>query len=409
MIFSFFYTLVWHLALLYILPKMALQALLQGKYRTSFGKKWGGGFRQIEKEGRPLIWVHAVSLGETQGVSPVIKKLKQLPHAPKILLTSTTETAYFWGKRELPEADWHLFFPFDLPYVMARVMRSASPDLLLLMEGDFWYHFQTYAKKNGAKIALINGKISEKTLRRFKLFPFIARRLLSPLDLLCVQNKVYQDRFQALGIPSCVTGNIKITRPMHPPLPKKEGSLTLTLGSTHAPEEEIWLSLLPSLWQKFPDLKLYIAPRHPERFSAVATLLLKKGLPFSLWSEEKSAQIVLVNQMGVLRSCYQLSDLAFVGGSFTPHIGGHNLIEPCYFKVPVLYGPHTHSQFDLHALVQHYGAGIQVTQDALLSLTSTLLADPEKRERLGERGYQLVTEQSHSLERTFEQLNTLLN
>jgi len=341
-LFNLLYDCSLHLLALGFLPKLRAK-----KYRANFLSRLGKGFPEIDKKGRQLIWVHAVSLGETKAVAPLIKRLKKLNPSPLILLSTATLTGYQAGEKMLPEADWHVFLPFDLSYLIRPIVKRVLPDYLVLTETDFWYHFLSACKEVGSKLILINGKLSERSLKRFLRFPLFARHLLHPFDHLCVQGQLYRTRFERVGIPPSklsVTGNLKLDGD-HPKLSPEQltslktklgltDQLVLTLGSTHHPEEAMWLKVLKKIWDKFPTLKVMFVPRHPERFNEVAKLLSAHSIPFSRWSEEGTLhhnRILLVDAMGVLQKCYQLSDVTFVGGSFTPKVGGAQHFRALFF------------------------------------------------------------------------------
>ncbi len=415
--FGLLYDLGLHLYACASIPKIISQF---GKYRNNCLPRLGFGFPKIDKKGKKLVWIHAVSFGETKAVEPLIKKFKAQDNPPLILLSSTTETGHQEGLKN-SAADFHVYLPFDFSYVICPIMKRVAPDLVILTETDFWYHFQTAAKKEGAQLVVINGKISERSFKRLSKVPFLAKRLLGPIDHFYVQGEHYLDRFAGLKIPPSkitITGNVKLdSDPVkeNPALLKVrlglQNETVLTLGSTHDPEEKIWIKALKSLWEQFPTLKVLLVPRHPERFNDVAKLLASEQIPFSRWSEEgklDQKNLLLVDTMGVLRSCYQISDLTFVGGTFAPKVGGHNILEPAFYAKPVLFGPHMHSQPDFLDLVKNYNAGIQVTEETLLPTLENLLKNPANAQTLGQNGQKLITSSRGALNHTFNALLPLL-
>lgn len=407
----FLYNLGIHLFLLFSLPRVVWALLTTGKYREGFLARLGRGFPKVEKKGAALIWIHAVSLGETKTVAPLIKMLKNLPSPPKILLTTATETGFKEG--EGLKVDFHGYLPLDLPYIIRPIVKRIQPDLVLLVESDFWWNFQEEAKKQGAKLVLVNGKISEKTFNRWRHMAALARGLFSSFDLFCLQGELYKERFLALGIAPekmRVTGNMKLDGFQEESFPLTrsglgigEKELLLTLGSTHAPEESLWIEWLQQIWKTHPHLRVALVPRHLERINQVMALLEKSKMDFQRLSEVKGEwRILLVDRMGVLRNLYALSDLAFVGGSFTKKVGGHNILEPGFYCVPALYGPHMHSQPNLVDLMRTYKAGRPVDEKNVVATTLELLGDESKRKELGLRGKKLLRESSGSVTTTFE-------
>ena len=383
------YTIAIHCYALFSAP-----ALFKKKHRHRLTFR----FPKIEKEGKPIVWIHAPSVGETRAVAPLVKKLAR---DYRILLSCVTQTGHAEGKRCV-DASWHVYLPFDLPYLIRPIMKRVAPKLVILAETDFWFHFEDSAKKVGARLILINGKVSEKSFKRYSKLPALSRLLFTPFDLLCVQGKLYEERFCSLGIDPAkirVTGNIKLGATFEDPLPPHKA--VLTLGSTHDPEERLWIEVLKSV----PQLNVYFVPRHPQRFDQVAQMLENSGLSWgraSAGATFETFQIVLVDKMGVLKQCYRSSTLAFVGGTLTPRVGGHNILEPCLYGVPVLYGPHLYNQPDLKDLIERYVAGVEVTEVTLKQTLKRLLEQSEERKALSLAGKKLIKESSGALEATYQ-------
>jgi len=408
--------LLYDLALTCFLPALLYQRLIKGKYRGNFLKRFGVDFPEIEKK-KKLIWLHAVSLGETKAIAPLAKKIKEEFADSRIIVSSITETGHAEAKKSIPFADAHFFLPFDLSWIIRPIVRRLSPDLIILSETDLWLNFLTAGKEAGAKIALVNGKLSEKSMRRYERFPFAARRVWPQIDLFCVQSEIYKQRFEKVGVPGermVVTGNIKHDREIKP-LDEGEkagfrerlgilpGERVVVAASTHDPEERMFLSALKEIWKEHPAAKALLAPRHPERFDEAAELLRDEKIPFQRYSElsNPSEKVILVDRMGMLDNCFQIADLALVGGSFTEKVGGHNILEPCAYGTPVLFGPYMHSQPDMTAMVLEYGAGRQIGLGRMAEEISALLRRPEERRALGESGLKLMADCRGAAERTF--------
>lgn len=405
---------------LIVLPKLLYQMAFHKKYRNNLKQRLGIGFPEINKGDKKLIWIHAVSMGETKAIATLAKQLKQQSEDTILLFSTVTETGFAEGKKSLPEADFHVFLPFDFKWIIKPIIKRVCPDRVILCETDFWYNFLRSSKCVGAETAVVNAKISERSMRRFLKFPNYTKKLFSLVDRFCVQSKHYRDRFLQLDIPEdkiTVTGNIKFDS-QFPKLSPEElinwkGKLgihpedhVLVAGSTHEPEEKIILEACAEVWEKDPRLKVLIVPRHPERFDEVAQLLNKRGVEYSRYSENSSHEtpVVLVDAMGVLRQCYQSATLAIVGGSFTSRVGGHNIVEPCWYGVPVLFGPYLHSQPELLELVNQYQAGIQVSQEKLAGIVKELLLQPDKRKVLGASGARLIGDLKGATQKTLNAL-----
>ena len=423
---SIFYEIGLLLVSLVQLPKMLYMRLFHKKYRHSFGKKFGYNFPPIEKGERLLIWIHAVSVGETKAVAAMAKLLVAELENPFLLISSASETGHVEAQRSIPFADAHVYLPFDFSWIIKPIVKKVAPDLVILCESDFWYNFLNSSKAQGAKIALINGKISERSFQRFQMLPKFAKELFQPFDALCIQSSHYEERFRQLGIPSeklTITGNIKFDG--NPPLlsPEKllewkqslgikNGDRVLVVGSSHDPEEKMLLDLLESLWNHFPALKVLLVPRHPERFSQVASLVQQYGIPFQRFSalngHPADSKLILIDAMGLLQKCYQIADVALVCGSFTQKVGGHNIVEPSWYGVPVLFGPYMHSQPELVELVRTYHSGQQVPADQLKNALQQLLENGDQRKVLGDAGLRLVNDMQGATRKTWQVLKTLL-
>lgn len=350
----------------------------------------------------PVYWVHAVSVGETKAVAPIAQRLKE--QGGTLIVSSITATGHAEAKRSIPEADHHIYLPFDIPFVMRRLIGKVRPKILVMSETDYWPAFMGEVKRCGGKIFVVNAKLSERTFKR----GWLTRRILRPVDFFCVQGETYAKRFRELGIEEerlCVTGNLK-----YDAKPSMEASddlrerlklgagPVLTLGSTHDPEEKQLLAAVGPLLEKYPKLKVLIVPRHPERFDQVAEMTDGRYTGVLTGNE----RTICIDAMGVLNQCYHLSTVAIVAGSYTEKVGGHNILEPIWFGVPTLFGPHMHSQPDLAALVLENGAGEQVSLDQLTARLDRLLADGEARARLQQSGEQLLTRIAGSVDRTWE-------
>lgn len=405
--------------------KIAYQMIFHKKYRKSLPQRFGFGFPKIQKGDRKLIWIHAVSMGETKAIAPLAKKIKT-EHPNAVLVISTiTETGHAEGKRGIPEADYHVFLPLDFKWIIRPIVNRVKPDVVILCETDFWYNFLSCSKAVGASIILVNGKLSEKSLTRFKSIPWFSRRLFSLIDKFCLQSRYYEERFLKLWIPQnkiVVTGNIK----MDGHYPQMSGAelgdwkkkfslgnadLLLVAGSTHDPEEKMLIDFLKKAWEKMPNVKLLLVPRHPERFQEVGKILEMGQVPYRKYSQLDSLEqerVVLMDQMGLLRQCYQLADVAFVGGSYTAKVGGHNIMEPAWYGVPVVFGPHMHSQPEMVQLIEQYRAGLQVGPEHFSQTILDLLTDAAKRKAIGSAGSKMAQELTGATSRTFQSMRQFL-
>ena len=401
MIFAFFYDLI--LGTL-SLPSFGFSYFFKNKYRASLKPRFGFGFPAVDKKNKPLIWIHAVSVGETRAIALLAKMLKE---DYTLLISSITETGHEEAKRVLAFADYHVFLPLDLSFIIKPILKRVKPDFVIISETDLWFQFLKASKNNGAKIMLVNGKVSAKSAERLRWVPFFSKRLYDLIDFFSVQNKIYRKRFLALGVPSdkiAVIANLKfdeefsVFESQELELFKKRVGIdskdrVLVVGSTHDPEEKMILKVLKPIFEMHPNLKVLIVPRHPERFDEVEKELILQKVGYCRYSklENCNEKIVLIDAMGLLRKCYSIATIAIVGGSFNDKIGGHNILEPLAYKVPVLFGPYMHSQPDFLEVVLTRQAGVQVKEEWLAEVLNDLLDSSEKRSILGESGFKLIS------------------
>lgn len=384
------------IATLFALPKWLLQKKYKGSVKQRLGLKL-----PPETEHKKNIWIHMVSVGESRAMIPIYEHLKNEYPDAAIHLSSTTKTGHEEAKRSLPGAANYFFLPLDYSWTMRAFCERLKPDLLLLAESDFWYHLMRSVKERGGKVILLNGKISEKSAGRYAKFP--SKRLFDQIDQLLVQNTTYAKRFQSLHIPEekiAITGNLKLS--IAPKLLSEEEKIAaqkalglthedrvLTLASTHEHEEEL---ILPHIPKKY---KVLVAARHPERFARLKTRYL--GHP----------HIIIVEKMGILPTCFQISELAIIGGSFIPGVGGHNIYEPIQSGIPVIFGPFMEAQSDLVELILSENAGVQTPAEMLEIAIEKAHGLREHAQKLAQKGSEALEKSVHALKRV--ELNQLLS
>lgn len=424
--FQFFYDIVLHLLALIYAPVFLFQWAFRGKYRKNIMQRLGLRLPRLAP-GRFVVWVHAPSLGETKAVAPLVALIKKNMPEATIVVSHVTETGSIAARECMKNVNAFFYMPFDFPYIMAPLVESIKPDLVILSETDFWFNFLKSAKDHGARVVVVNGKISERSMRRFAILPWLMAPLFQMIDLVCPQNEDYKARFMRLGIPPdhlYVTGNLKLDD-TYPVLAESEATtwrqklglspndLLLVIGSTHHPEEKQLLAVLRKVWKKCPHLKVALAPRHPERFKTVAALLDARNVPYALYSEDEAfsstINLMLIDAMGILRQLYQIGDIAIVAGSFTDKVGGHNLLEPSWYGKPVLFGPHTESQREMALMMKRAEAGRQVSMDKLPEALVDLIMHPAKRTAMGQAGMKIFTESKGATERTWQLLRVMIS
>lgn len=417
--FRFLYGGILSLLSIIYFPKMAFDYFFKKKYRQSLRSRFGYGFNHISGA-VPLIWVHAVSMGETKAIIALVKKLKALSPESRVIVSSITETGHQEAVKSIPEADFHVFLPFDFSFIIRPIIRRLRPQLVIISETDLWFNFLETSKEVGARVVLVNGKISERSFKRYRKASFFSKRIFSLLDHICAQNLSYAQLFESLGVPKrkiSVTGNLKFDEP-YPFLKEdelqewksvlgiKKEDFVLVIGSTHDPEEKHLLEQLSGLFNIIPQFKIILVPRHPERFQDVSSLLQKMQIPYGFYSKSESLKkenrIILGDAMGLLKKFYQIAHLAIVAGSFTEKVGGHNILEPCFYGVPVIFGPFMHSQKELRELVLQYQAGKQVDLADLRDQVLDMAQKKDEKDFLGVNGLRLTSEMYGATERTLK-------
>lgn len=397
-----------------ILAHHVWRTVSRGRSFVGFGERFGfmapEGIARVA--GRGPVWVHAVSVGETMAVRPLLRELKRrFPERP-LVLSSVTETGRSVAVT-IPEADLVVYFPFDFRFAVSRALRLVAPSLIVVVETEIWPNFLRHARRMGIPAVMVNGRISDRSFPRYLRFSRFFAPILSNLSALCMQSEEDARRIVTIGAPPDrvhVTRNLKYDLPVKSLSPAERqdlslgyrlpvGALIITAGSTHAGEEEAVADAYAHLAGEHPDLFLVLVPRHPERAAEVGRLLESRGLPFVRRSSLDKAEgqaaggVLLVDTIGELMNLYALSDVVFVGGSFVP-VGGHNLLEPASTGAPVLFGPHMHNFREITALVLGSGAGEQVDDPVQLEGSlRRLLVDETARRAMGENGRRLMAAQ----------------
>jgi 3-deoxy-D-manno-octulosonic-acid transferase len=414
--------------LLLSLPYWLYQILRHGKYRSGLVERLGRVPERLlatSAGSRPdrVIWVHAVSLGEVLAVSRLVEQMRRTFPQHRVLVSTTTDTGQELARKRFGEASV-FYFPMDFAFAIRPYLRVLQPELVVLAETEFWPNFLRLAHADGARIAVVNGRISDRSLPNYRRFRWALRRMLVHVDLFLAQTAEDSARVQSIGAAAQrvrVTGNLKFDLGLPSTLPIVESlrqSLAaegagpvLVCGSTLEGEEPLLLKAFENLRVGHAGAVMILAPRHPERFDQVAILLRQLGIRSvrrSQWQGEALAgRVLLVDSIGELAALYALADVAFVGGSLVPR-GGHNIIEPAQHGVAIVTGNHTENFRDMVALFQSRDA-VRIVGMAELPLTlMQLLADDDERRALGRRAEQTMRSQMGATGRTLEALKTLI-
>ncbi len=419
MFFYLCYNLISILLLFPVIAYHLYRSLSRGR-QPAFGQRFGllpDSLRQLCRQ-RRVIWVHAVSVGETIASRPLLKGLRERYPDHLLLVSNTTETGQAIVA-SYGEVDGYFYFPFDFLPSVRLALDSLNPAMVIIMETEIWPNFNREAARRGIPLFLANGRISDRSYRRYQTYAWFFRHPLHDFALLCMQTELDRKRIISIGAPPArvmAVGNLKYDIPISAPDHDQQQSLRqeygipdgvvlLVAASTHSGEEPPVIEAYRRLLEGGAPLLLVLVPRHPERGDEVAALLRGAGLTFVRRTEQtpeqqcQAGQVLLVDTVGELMKLYRLSDLAYVGGSLVA-TGGHNLLEPASVGIPSVFGPHMTNFREITELVLSYGAGIQVANgEELYDRLAALVASPELRGVLGRNGLKLMRDNGGATER----------
>ncbi|HVQ40100.1 MAG TPA: 3-deoxy-D-manno-octulosonic acid transferase [Pyrinomonadaceae bacterium] len=430
----FIYSLLLGLGFLILLPRFLFDAFRHGKYVAGFRERLGK-LAPLDTSGQPVIWVHCVSVGEAQAAVPLVQGLRQKFPSHAIAISTITLTGQNLARKIFKgQAARVFYFPFDWRFVARRTLKAINPAIVLLMETELWPGFLRECESQQIPTVIVNGRLSERSFRRYRRITRLMSRVLRSISLAVMQTEADAARLKHLGMDAArthVSGNMKFdagTVPLNDSLSaefrrrfKLTGDTPLILAaSTHAPEEEILLNALRQLSAgAAPKPRLMIAPRHPERFSEVADLLKAAGLQWTRRTAAAAAtdaetEVVLLDSIGELKSAYSLASIVFVGGSIA-NTGGHNILEPAAVGAAVITGPHTYNFklvvetfVDADAIIQLQSSSNAAAATELAQVLSELLSNPGRQHELGNRAQTLVSQNRGATERTLDLLGSLL-
>jgi 3-deoxy-D-manno-octulosonic-acid transferase len=424
-LYSFLYSVVLAVGMLASLPYWLFQMASRGKYRKGLAERLGQVPSRLQLPGteEPVIWMHAVSVGEVLAVAGLVEELRRRLPRHRLFISTTTDTGQALARQRFGEANV-FYFPMDFAFAIRPYLRALRPQLVVVAETEFWPNFLRLAHASGARIAVVNARISDRSWPSYRRFRRLLRRLLANVDLLLAQTPEDAARLRDIGASPervHVSGNLKfdilaptppaIVESLRKSIAASAAGPVLVCGSTVDGEEPLLLKAFENLLVQHPRAVMILAPRHPERFAVVAALLEQMSIGFfrrSEWNGETlSGGVLLLDTIGELAALYALADIAFVGGSLTPH-GGHNIIEPAQHGVATVVGNHTENFRDIVSLFQSRDA-VRIVGPAELPLVLLeLLANNAERIALGQRAAETMRSQIGATERTAGALEELL-
>jgi 3-deoxy-D-manno-octulosonic-acid transferase len=408
--------------LLLSLPYWML-ARRHGRWREGLNERLGRVPERLQSQSTPAIWVHAVSVGEVLAVSELVRKLKE--HFPKyrVVVSTTTETGQKLARKHFGD-DSVFYFPLDLASAIRPYLSALRPQLIVLAETEFWPNFLRLARASGARVVVVNARISDRSWPGYRRFRPVLRKILQDVDLFLAQTAEDADRLRDIGASVDrvqVSGNLKfdVAPPAAPAIVANLRSSfqqtgagpIIVCGSTMEGEERLLLMAFQNVLASHLNAVMILAPRRPERFEEIAGLLQQHGTRFwrrSEWSGDAIASgVLLLDTIGELAPLYALADVAFVGGSLVPR-GGHNIIEPAQYGVPIMVGNHTENFRDIINLFQNHDA-VRVVGPAEFPLVlMDLLSNEAERIALGRRGAETLRSQMGATDRTVAALAKLM-
>ncbi len=451
--------LVYLLLILVSLPWLLWSAARKGKYREGYAAKFLGRVPQ-RASNKTCLWLHAVSVGEVTLLAPLLKMIEQQRPEWECVISTTTATGMELAKKKYAK---HTVFycPLDFSWAVSAAMRRIRPDALVLAELELWPNLIRAAKRHNAKVAVINGRLGEKSFRGYRRIRPLVAGLLRQIDLLAVQDETYAERFRVLGARSesvAVTGSMKYdgaqtdrnnpaTRRLAALAGFSADDLVLLAGSTQEPEEAMALETYRLLCQEWPELRLVLVPRHPDRFETVARLLDSSGIAWQrrtvLTGEAASGsgadgvadqlppqqradtargssplipllsplspRVLLVDLVGELGAWWGTARIAFVGGSMGSR-GGQNMIEPAAYGAAISFGPNTWNFRDIvAAMLAHDAAAVVDDGPQFTQFVRRCLEQPDYAAALGRRALALVLSQLGASEKTLRLLDRLID
>lgn len=400
------YSALYALALVFVIPK---QYLRRPPHLRRIWLRERLGWIAINPSEKQTVWVHAVSVGEAIAASSFIRAMLARMPEVRVVVSTVTDTGRAVATQRLADVAEMVYMPFDLGLFMRRAIKAVNPSVFIVMETEIWPSAFASMRAAGVPVALINGRISDRSYRRYLRIAPALKRVLAHVSAFCMQDEGYAARIIEMGAPHervHVTGNFKFDISLAGGAASWTTALygrTIVAGSTHRGEDALILRACADAAARAGiKVNLVIAPRHPERFEEVAALLRDEGVDFARrsalsGSERIEGRVVLLDTVGELSAVYRACDIAVIGGSFIPH-GGQNPLEPAYWGRPSVCGPHM-GNFPFIAEFYAQGAAFPASDDTLPDVLYDLIMNAEKARSAGERGRLMLDANRGAVER----------
>ena len=425
------YSILLFVYFLAVLPATAYGIWRRGKEPGSLRERFGRLPAAVNPDRRPSIWVHAVSVGEALAARPLLRALRAAYPEHRLVVSTTTATGQRVARGFGRDADAVCYAPFDFPWFVDRALDRIAPDLLLVVDTEIWPNLLRACRRRGVGTLIVNGRLSDRSFRRYRLVRGGMRRVLADVGRVCAQTEEWAERFAAIGADPArvvVTGSLKFDAVGGPPGSSPDSEAVddlraafefarsrpvLIAASTLRGEEEPVLRAFGRVRQTAPDALLVIAPRHPERFDDARGIARRAGYRVRMRSalapgSDPGADVVILNTLGELARLFEIASAVVVGGSLVP-AGGHNPIEPAASGRAIVFGPHMENFADVALELVARGAAIQVRDtDALEETLADLMRDGRRRARLGDAARAVVDANRGATRRTLEAVAELL-
>jgi len=417
-----FYSFLLLLGLIFHFPLYFFRRTLLRRENLHLKKRLGCGLVN-ERNQKKSIWIHAVSVGEVISLQNLVRKLKEKHSSWVVNFSSLTNTGLLMAKKKLQKVDNIFFIPLDFALIVKKFFNAYSPKVFVLAESEFWPNILRIAKKKGCAVILINGRISDRSYKRYYRFRFLTKKVLKNIDLFLVQTEQDKDKLEKIGVSSGridVAGNLKAEIDL-PLLDEEKISIqkknlninnkkkVIVAGSTRKGEEEQLLEAFFKAKKIRSDLLLILAPRNPERFNEVIRIC--ENFPFIVQRKSDGPfkdewDILVLDTIGELGQFYALSDVAFVGGSLVPW-GGHNILEPAFYKKPVFFGPYMKNfAFLAEKFVQSGAAQVTRKKEDLVEMF--LIKEEKVLLEMGKKAKETLDSLQGATKKTIKAIETLM-
>lgn len=409
-----------------LIPLILLRLVWRGSRASAYFKRWDERFaiKTAPTSDNPIIWLHAVSVGEVEAARPLVASLQETYPQHRILITTMTPTGSARVTKLYAETVLHCYLPYDLPFAVKRFLKTVQPTLGIIMETELWPNLIHYSAELNIPLVLANARLSARSAKGYQRVAKLTRHMLQNFSLIAAQSQNDRQRLIELGADKNsvhAVGNLKFEISMPASVNEQAEAMRAVWGdrpvfiaaSTHEGEDEIILNASRQIRATFPELLLIMVPRHPERFDRVAALSQRAGFKILRRSENgmcsKAIQVFIVDTMGELPLFYGAADIAFVGGSLVPR-GGHNLLEPAALGRAVLIGPHYFNFNEISLQFLQANAAIEInSSETLAEHVIDLFSHPQKRAAMGEAGQTLIEQSKGASNRLLNLIKRHIN